>query len=171
MTWKWWTKIGLVVLIALVFCMWYTRPRSFRDFIGDEPVASIAGLGLLFQVEHGTPKSQSWTMDYQSRSEEILEGLLELAESCQYRVRLRNLLPVWRETELEIGVPRTTVYATLGKDGAGSIAAEYTKNRVTIWVTSSGGKSREFLASSVDRELAERLYEYMEEYGISGSAS
>lgn len=165
------TKRRWIVLAAalglVVFCLWYTRPRNFTDLIGGEPIVSIAGSVSLSSVENGKPKSESWSMSKETESEEILAGLADLIESCQYRVRLRNLLPFWRRAvrETEVGSPSALLAAAVGDGGAGTVFFLCQEGNAELQVISPEGECREILTAPVDKELAEKLYAYMMEYG------
>ena len=54
------TKIILAVLaVVLVFCLWYTRPRSFEKLAGDGNITYIS----IVAIENGPPPNSVWGVD------------------------------------------------------------------------------------------------------------
>lgn len=44
-------KIILVILVVLiVFCLWYTRPRRFEELAGDGEIKSMAAAAVIFYL-------------------------------------------------------------------------------------------------------------------------
>ena len=62
-------KIGLGVLaVLIVFCLWYTRPRSFEELVGDGRVKSISMTASTLVFGDGLPHYDTWTVDsYEGR--------------------------------------------------------------------------------------------------------
>ena len=85
-------KITLGVLaVILVFCLWYTRPRSFEELVGDGRVKSISMTASTLVFGDGLPHYDTWTVDSYEGREIVNEELEAILKSCKYRVSLRTL--------------------------------------------------------------------------------
>lgn len=83
---KW--KIALGVLaVLIVFCLWYTRPRSFGELAGGGEATFIS----MVAMESNPPIGISaWEMD---SDESRMEEVIEILESSKYRASLIDLIP------------------------------------------------------------------------------
>ena len=90
---KW--KIALVVLVVIVvFCCWYTRPRSLDALVGEGKITSIALLAQVGRVgDNGKAFIDTWQVESNGERGYVNSGLEEIFKSCQYRVSLRSLFP------------------------------------------------------------------------------
>ena len=59
---KWKITLG-VLAVLVIFCLWYTRPRSFEELVGDGRVKSISMGASIFVFEEGLPHFDTWGVD------------------------------------------------------------------------------------------------------------
>ncbi len=162
-------KIGLGVLaVLIVFCLWYTRPRSFDDLIGDGRVKSISMVTSIYVFEEGLPHYDVWTVDSHEGREAVNEELEALLKSCKYRVSLRTLfqfLDGFLDDFLDIYAPPKgenepiiDLVAVLDNDS--SVFAVYRGATVTLEA------DRRMFVKAVDKEIADKLLAYAQEFGV-----
>lgn len=162
-------KIGLGVLaVLIVFCLWYTRPRSFDDLIGDGRVKSISMVTSIYVFEEGLPHYDVWTVDSHEGREAVNEELEALLKSCKYRVSLRTLfqfLDGFLDDFLDIYAPPKgenepiiDLVAVLDNDS--SVFAVYRGAAVTLTA------DRRMFVKAVDKEIADKLLAYAQEFGV-----
>ncbi len=163
-------KITLGVLaVILVFCLWYTRPRSFEELVGDGRVKSISMSASIFVFEEGLPHYDTWGVDSFEGRETVNEELEALLKSCKYRVSLRTLfqfLDGFLNDFLDIyalpkgeGEPRVHLDAVLDNDSI--VFARYSGATVTLTVD-----YRHIFVKAVDKEIADKLLAYAQEVGV-----
>lgn len=69
-------KIVLGILaVLIVFCLWYTRPRSFEDLAGDGKIKSISVITIATDFRGGLPGFDVWMVDSQEGPESTCEEL------------------------------------------------------------------------------------------------
>ena len=164
---KW--KIALGVLaVVVVFCLWYTRPRSFEELVGDGRVKSISMVTSIYVFEEGLPHFDVWTVDSHEGREAVNEELEALLKSCKYRVSLRTLfqfLDGFLNDFLDIyalpkgeGEPIIDLVAVLDNDS--SVFAVYRGASVTLEA------DRRMFVKAVDKEIADKLLAYAQEFGV-----
>lgn len=162
-------KITLGVLaVILVFFLWYTRPRSFEELVGDGRVKSISMSASIFVFEEGLPHFDTWGVDSLEGREAVNEELEALLKSCKYRVSLRTLfqfLDGFLNDFLDIyalpkgeGEPIVHLAAVLDNDS--SVFASYRGATVTLTA------DRRMFVKAVDKEIADRLLAYAQEFGV-----
>lgn len=82
---KWKITLG-VLAVLIVFCLWYTRPRSFEELAGGRKAIFIS----MIAMESDPPAGISaWGMD----SDESCREIIEILESSKYRASLIDLIP------------------------------------------------------------------------------
>jgi hypothetical protein len=162
-------KIGLGVLaVLIVFCLWYTRPRSFEELVGDGRVKSISMVTSIYVFEEGLPHFDVWTVDSHEGREAVNEELEALLKSCKYRVSLRTLfqfLDGFLNDFLDIYAPPKgenepiiDLVAVLDNDS--SVFAVYRGASVTLEA------DRRMFVKAVDKEIADKLLAYAQEFGV-----
>lgn len=158
-------KIGLGVLaVLIVFCLWYTRPRSFEELVGDGRVKSISMVTSIYVFEEGLPHFDVWTVDSHEGREAVNEELEALLKSCKYRVSLRTLfqfldgfLDIYAPPKGE-NEPIIDLVAVLDNDS--SVFAVYRGATVTLEA------DRRMFVKAVDKEIADKLLAYAQEFGV-----
>ena len=79
-------KITLGVLaVILVFFLWYTRPRSFEELVGDGRVKSISMSASIFVFEEGLPHFDTWANFQKQNSEESITLLESVWGTIGYK--------------------------------------------------------------------------------------
>ena len=145
------TKIILAVLaVVLVFCLWYTRPRSFEELAGDGNITYIS----IVAIENGPPPNSVWGVDGDKDHGDVIKEVEVILKSCKYRASLINLLPFLSASDSSKMI---NVDVTLD-DGSffwtayqGSTAVFYLDNREII-VTPDG-------------DVSQKLFNYTQEFG------
>ncbi len=159
------TKIILAILaLVLVFCLWYTRPRSFEDLAGDGKIKSISVTTTATVFTDGSAGFDVWTVDDRDGPESVCEELGAIMKSCKYRVSLRSLL-VSIQSLFSDGypipgdesAPMIHVAAVLEDDN--TVFAIYKGATVTFMVDSA------VIAKASDKEIGDKLLAYVQEFG------
>lgn len=162
-------KITLGVLaVILVFFLWYTRPRSFEELVGDGRVKSISMSASIFVFEEGLPHFDTWGVDSLEGREAVNEELEALLKSCKYRVSLRTLfqfLDGFLNDFLDIYAPpkgenEPIIDLVAVLDNGSSVFAVYRGATVTLEA------DRRMFVKAVDKEIADKLLAYAQEFGV-----
>lgn len=150
-------KIALGVLaVIVVFCLWYTRPRSFDDLVGDKAFQNISLIAVT-DDEEGRHQ-EAWRLNSSDGREETAAALREILQSCQYRVSLRSLLPFHNLGSVN-GDRNTAIL--LAVTGAGAcFTATYQGPKARF-----GIDGRTILTRAQDQAIAEKILTFMKEYG------
>ena len=157
---KW--KIALVVLVVIVvFCCWYTRPRSLDALVGEGKITSITLLAQVGRVgDNGKAFIDTWQVESNGERGYVNSGLEEIFKSCQYRVSLRSLFPFPSHDKIygKEGAPILLVSAAI-ENGPGFTAI----CRGPVVEFTIGGRT--ILAQAEDDEIGEKLLAYTQEFG------
>lgn len=157
---KW--KIALVVLVVIVvFCFWYTRPRSLDALVGEGKITSITLLAQVGRVgDNGKAFIDTWQVESNGERGYVNSGLEEIFKSCQYRVSLRSLFPFPSHDKIygKKGAPVLLVSAAI-ENGPGFNAV----CRGPVVKFTIGGRA--ILAQAEDDEIGEKLLAYTQEFG------
>ena len=86
---KWKITLG-VLAVVVVFCLWYTRPRSFEELVGDGEFQNFSIITHTTEANTTERIKESWQFDSHG---EFGAELRDILQSCEYRVSLRSLLP------------------------------------------------------------------------------
>ena len=157
-------KIGLGVLaVLIVFCLWYTRPRSFDDLIGDGRVKSISMVTSIYVFEEGLPHYDVWTVDSHEGREAVNEELEALLKSCKYRVSLRSFFTFLDSFRGSYSIPGDKgdpfiVWGAVLEDGS-TVSAQYRGSTVSITT------DNRIIAKATDKEIGDKLAAYIQEFG------
>lgn len=153
---KW--KIALGVLaVLIVFCLWYTRPRSFDKLVGDGEFQNFAMTALTMGNKGGKMVSDSWQLDSYEGREETARALRELLQGCQYRVSLRSLLPFSNSRTTSSNI--TTIVFAVGTENGDSFSAVYNGAAATFYT------GRTIVTRASDPDISEKLLAFAQEYG------
>ena len=157
---KWRIVLGVLVVIV-VFCFWYTRPRSLDELAGEGKITDIS---LLTQVtglrDDGKAFIDTWKVDSHEDRGHVNSGLEEIFKSCQYRVSLRSLFPFPSHGKIhgEADAPVLLVAAAIDHEPGFNAICRGTVIEFTI-----GGRT--MLAQAEDEEIGEKLLAYTQEFG------
>lgn len=155
---KW--KIALSVLaVLIIFCLWYTRPRSFEELAGDGEFQNFSMVAIAMRNKDGRASRDSWQLDSYDGREKTIGALREILQSCQYRVSLRSLFP-FSDSYLisgDKGAPMIHLVAVL-EDGS-SLFAIYRGTAVMLSMDNT------IVAKAMDKEIGEKLLAYTQEFG------
>lgn len=147
---KWKIMLG-VLAVLIVFCLWYTRPRSFEELAGDGKITFISMLAM----ESNPPVGISvWGLDGDESHSEIISEAADILESGKYRASLINLIPF-------LSVPDTTkqVNIDITKD-----------NDFFFWADFSGSTAvfhfdEHEIVYNLNDSVTEKLFAYTQEFG------
>lgn len=95
--------IGAVLAVIALFCLWYTRPRSWRDIAAaqDEEITSLAAsLSVPFFHSDGSePKFgwDIWNLDADQAKGAAIEAVTQTLDRHTYRASLGNLLSRFKD--------------------------------------------------------------------------
>ncbi len=155
MTRKW--KIALGVLAFMViFCLWYTRPRSFEDLVGDGEFQNFIIKTHAVEANATERIKEEWQFD--SRGEFEAE-LREILQSCKYRVRLRSLLP-FTNPEPIYGDGSVTVFLLAVTGTEENFSSTYRGTAATFRVN-----GRTILTQVQDPDILQKILAFVQEHG------
>lgn len=90
---KFFIPLAALLVLALTFSLWYTRPRSFWDATGMDPhqVTAVSGWAMEGSTAQGEAQLASWSLAAVSPGQEDYEALVSILERGNYRAHLSNL--------------------------------------------------------------------------------
>lgn len=74
-----------LVLAAVLFCLWYTRPRSIRDLTGNQPVVSIEICRRTYSGEIGAAADNS---SFFTQNPEAITAILGTLEDGRFNSKI-----------------------------------------------------------------------------------
>lgn len=155
---KWKIVLGVLAVI-IVFCLWYTRPRSFDKLVGDGEFQNFAMTALTMGNKGGKMVSDSWQLDSYEGREETARTLRELLQGCQYRVSLRSLLPFSNSGTVSSNASITAIVFVVGTENGDSFSAVYNGAAATFYA------DRTIVTRASDPDISEKLLAFAQEYG------
>lgn len=153
--------LAVVAALAVAFCLWYTRPRTFADLLEGRAVTDLAAAGVFMDNVKGKIESQSYTLSQTEQGKEAAQGLLQILSDSRYRASLRSLLPLPDQISHKGSVPVLYVTVIMGLDDGSSMSLICADDQVRF--------DSSFIASGADGLTAD-LFDYLAEHGVSGSA-
>ena len=152
-----------VLAVILVFFLWYTRPRSFEELVGDGRVKSISMSASIFVFEEGLPHFDTWGVDSLEGREAVNEELEALLNSCKYRVSLRSFFTFLDSFRGSYSIPGDKgdpfiVWGAVLEDGS-TVSAQYRGSTVSITT------DNRIIAKATDKEIGDKLAAYIQEFG------
>lgn len=147
-----------VLILALIFCLWYTRPRSFEELAGAGNITYVSVIAQIPGVENGEPYINVWVIDSQEDRGYVNSGIEDILESCKYRVSLRSLFPF------------PSVYDIPGNgDILINIAAVMDDDSFFTGNDKGATATLEFdkivVMQAADKDISEKLLAYAQEFG------
>lgn len=155
---KWKITLG-VLAVVVVFYLWYTRPRSFEELVGDVEFQNFSMVAITMDNKGGKMVSDSWQLDSYEGREDTVRVLKDILQSCQYRVSLRSLLPFSDNFSgsVDIGTPMIQLIA--GLEDESSFFAFYRGETVML------STDKTIIAKAVDKDIGDKLLAYTQEFG------
>lgn len=152
-------KIILAVLaVVLVFCLWYTRPRSFEDLAGNGNITSVSVVAQIPGVENGDLSFNIWMVDSHEDRGYVNSGIEYILKSCKYRVSLRSLLPFPSSYEIPgEGVILINIAAVM--DDGSFFTGNYKGSTATL------NYAKTIVIQAADKSISEKLLAYAQEFG------
>ncbi len=145
-------KIALGALtLVVIFCLWYTRPRSFGELAGDEKITFVSMLA----IESSPPAGISaWGLDGDESRREVIREAAEILESGKYRASLINLIPF-------LPAPETTK----------KININVTQDNDSFWIDFMGSTAvfhfdEQEIVYNLNDSITEKLFAYTQEFGV-----
>ena len=155
---KWKIVLGTLAVI-LVFCLWYTRPRSFEELAGSGEFQNFSMVAVTMGNKGGKMVSDSWQLDSYEGRENMNGALREILQSCKYRVSLRSLLPFDNYSHTIPGGDVLVINLAAGLEDGSSVFASYEGATVTL------SADRVIIAKAVDKEIGNKLLAFVQENG------
>lgn len=153
------TKIILAILaMILVFCLWYTRPRSFEDLAGAGNITSVSVIAQISGVENGEPYINVWMVDSHEDRSYVNSGIEDILKSCKYRVSLRSLLPFSSVYEIS-GKGDLLINIVAVLDDGSFFAGNYKGATATLEF------DKVVVMQAADKDISEKLLAYAQEFG------
>lgn len=156
-------KITFCVLaVILVFCFWYTRPRSFEDLSGAGEIRNYSMTASVSSTENGKAISETWTVN--SYEDGTGTALKEILSSCKYRASLRSLLPFPSHDTIR-GEGNTMIHFGVVMDSGSDFTAIYKGQTATI------SFDRTMVLKAEDQDISQKLLDFAKTYGSLTSSS
>lgn len=152
------TAAFAVVILALIFCLWYTRPRSFEDLAGEGSMTSVSVIAQISGIETGEPYINVWMVDSQEGRGYVNSGIENILKSCKYRASLRSLLPFPSVYEIP-GNGEILINIAAVMDDGSFFTGNYKGATATL------DFDRRMVIQASDKSLSEKLLAYAQEFG------
>lgn len=153
--------LAIIAALAVAFCLWYTRPRTFDDLLDGRTVTDLAAAGIFMDNVNGKMESHSYSLSQTEQSKEAAQGFAEILSGSRYRASLRSFFPM--PTSFDSFGPFSISGVVILDDGSDLFI---TVLGPTVLFSGDGFPS----IASADKDLAQRLFDYLAEHGVSGSA-
>ncbi|MBD5169616.1 MAG: hypothetical protein HDT20_05815 [Oscillibacter sp.] len=154
------TKIILAILaVVLVFCLWYTRPRSFEELAGDGHITSVSISAGIAGNRNGKAYTHAWIVDSNEGRDYVNSGIEDILKSCKYRVSLRSLLPF--PSSYSISGKNDILFITIMadmEDGSSFCGSYY-------GATARLEFDKTVMVQATDKDISEKLLAYAQEFG------
>ena len=145
-------KIALGALtLVVIFCLWYTRPRSFGELAGDGKITFVSMLAIKSSPPAGI---SAWGLDGDESRSEVIREAAEILESGKYRASLINLI-------LFLPAPETTK----------KININVTQDNDSFWIDFMGSTAvfhfdEQEIVYNLNDSITEKLFAYTQEFGV-----
>lgn len=153
-------KIILAILaVVLVFCLWYTRPRSFEELAGDGHITSVSISAGIAGNRNGKAYTHAWIVDSNEGRDYVNSGIEDILKSCKYRVSLRSLLPF--PSSYSISGKKDILFITIMadmEDGSSFCGSYY-------GATARLEFDKTVMVRATDKDISEKLLAYAQEFG------
>ncbi len=150
---------ALIAALAVAFCLWYTRPRTFDDLLDGRTVTDLAAVGTHGSNDNGTARSDSYTLNQSEQGKAAAQGFVEVLADSRYRARLRSALPPPSSYSSPISIQVVMIL----DDGSTLLISVLDRE---VLFSGDGFPS----VAAGDKDLAMRLYTYLAEYGVEPEA-
>lgn len=159
---KW--KIALGVLaVVVVFCLWYTRPRSFEELALSGEIDNMAATAIVTDFSSGLADMKSWDIDSHEGRDTVIDDLEAILNSCKYRVSLWSLFTFLDSFRGSYSIPGNKgdpfiVWGAVLEDGS-TVSAQYRGSTVSITT------DNRIIVKAADKEIGDKLAAYIQEFG------
>lgn len=153
--------LAVVAALAVVFCLWYTRPRTFGDLLDGRTVTDLAASGIFMGNVNGEIESRSYDLSQTNQGKKAAQGLIQILAGSRYRASLRSLLPLPDRISHKGSDPILYVSVIMGLDDGSSMSLICTDDQLRI------GSA---LIAAGEDGLTEALYGYLAEHGVAPEA-
>lgn len=162
---------GVVVAVLAVFCLWYTRPRSWAELAGSDKVDAVSGslMECSFRPSENwetDPPWDNWRLEEAAGDADAARLILNALRGSSYRAdlgNLRNYTPFPREIlegkgsdtiHLTLFTQQRRQYISFTLDSGGQV------NIYTSWQSRGG-----IIVYQADDGLYQTLANLVREYG------
>ncbi|MBD5162849.1 MAG: hypothetical protein HDT14_12730 [Oscillibacter sp.] len=147
-----------ILVLALIFCLWYTRPRSFEDLAGEGNITSISVIAQIPGIETGEPYINVWTVDSQEDRDYVNSGIEDILKSCKYRVSLRSLFPFPSVYDIP-GKGEILINIAAVMDDGSFFTGNYKGATATL------DFDKRMVIQASDKSISEKLLAFAQEFG------
>lgn len=147
-----------VLVLTLIFCLWYTRPRSFGDLAGAGNITSVSVIAQISGIETGEPYINVWMVDSQEGRGYVNSGIEDILKSCKYRVSLRSLFPFPSVYDIP-GKGEILINIAAVMDDGSFFTGNYKGATATL------DFDKRMVIQASDRSISENLLAYAQEFG------
>lgn len=120
-------RIGIACALSLlaaavVFCFWYTRPRTWAEITGEDVRVDYAGYDVLnpdWEAETADAKLRFMFLQIRQGSpaiDEASDAILQALERCTFRASLESLLP---GDSIDVGGDTVNIHMVWGEKDSG----------------------------------------------------
>ena len=152
-------KITFVVLaVILVFCLWYTRPRSFNELVGDSEIENFTIITTTPVFKNGRPDFEVWTLEVQENGQETA-AFREILQNSRYRASLINLIPSFLDNGTVFGKGDSIIHFGIVLED-GEVALAICRGYGVTFKLDRNWKTR-----ATDRNISEKIMALVQQYG------
>lgn len=160
---KWKITLGILAII-IVFCLWYTRPRSFEDLAGTGEIQNYSLIVSAFLTEDGKPVSENWIAEGREDRDNTGAALKDILNSCKYRASLRSLLPLPSHDTIR-GEGNIIASCSVILDDESNFMGIFRGQTATI------DFDRRIILKAEDKDISQKLFEFARTHGKLSSSS
>lgn len=159
---KWKAALG-VLAVLVIFCLWYTRPRSFEELALRGKIDNMAASAVVTDFSSGLADMKSWDIDSHEGRDTVIEDMEAILNSCKYRVSLRSFFTFLDSFRGSYSIPGDKgdpfiVWGAVLEDGS-TVSAQYRGSTVSITT------NNRIIAKATDKEIGDKLAAYIQEFG------
>ena len=169
-------KIAIICALTaaaflILFCLWYTRPRSWAELTGltGEPDI-VTGYYLTYDSTGGNPGFVSWRLEETEGADPIAHEMLNVLNTASYRASLRNLtdhIPLLEKLSEHYstrGVDYVIVFVR-SQDRQTGISIDLYSNGEIRLLVNSPSSSTGYVTYGTDASLCHTLAAIIKEHG------
>lgn len=147
-----------VLAVILVFCLWYTRPRSFSELVGDSEIENFTIITTTPVFKNGRPDFEVWTLEVQENGQETA-SFREILQNSRYRASLINLIPSFLDNGTVFGKGDSIIHFGIVLENGEVPLAICRGSGITFKL------DRNWKTRATDRNISEKIMALVQQYG------